>query len=276
MLAGLAGVKSDQATRWHKARDLRVLIVNHRAFLRRMQADMLALSGILHIDQRTGGIAAVEAPADDIGLVLCGYDMPHGDGLWLLKKIRLGETAYRSDVPFIFVTDAAERWLISSAMNLDADGYVLLPASRSKIEAVVNLALSRARPSRDKDEYAGTSIEPPEGYDYSPEDQEELAFHTQVSIPEPEPAPEPIAQQEPEQQLPECFGKVAKGSVLLLLKELEPEMILGADLLSEKGAILLPSGAVLSEASVRRLRSVAPSFGFNHVPILKQTDVNGD
>lgn len=262
-MAGLAGVKADQGYLGHRASELHVLIVNHRAFLRRVQSDMLSQSGIVHIETRTGGIAAVEAPAHDVGLVLCGYDMPQGDGLWLLKKIRLGETAYAADVPFIFVTDAAERWLISSAMNLDVDGYVLLPASRQKMDEVLQLALRRARPHRQRDEYVNTSIIPPDSPDYAHEwlDEERLAEsgRAKASATSKAEAPAPEAAT--------CFGLLRDGAELLPLRDLKPDMVLGADLISEKGAVLLPAGAVLTESSVRRLRSVADAFGFDHVPV---------
>jgi len=255
-LAGIAGIKQNPLDLLRKSLDLRVLLVNHRAFLRRVQAEMLANSGIVYIEHRTGGIAAVEAPPPDIDLIMCGYDMPQGDGLWLLKKIRLAETAYRPDVPFIFVTDAAERWLISSAKNLDADGYILLPASRQKIDEVVQLAMRRARPVADIEPYEQTPIEPP------PEPRRGQSPIAESGMTEGS-ADEPVTP-----AVADCFGQVRAGATLLPLHELVPDMVLGASLLSDKGAVLLPEGTLLDVNSVGRLREVSDAFGFDHVPIM--------
>jgi hypothetical protein len=67
--------------------------------------------------------------------------------------------------------------------------------------------------------------------------------------------------------LPACFARAVDGAVMVPVKDLQPEMILGADLLSERGQILLNAGAILEYAVVRRLRDAAESFGFDAVPI---------
>ena len=46
-------------------------------------------------------------------------------------------------------------------------------------------------------------------------------------------------------------------------------MILGADLLSERGVVLLVAGTALDMAAIARLRHASDAFGFDRVPVVK-------
>jgi hypothetical protein len=67
--------------------------------------------------------------------------------------------------------------------------------------------------------------------------------------------------------LPACFARAVEGANMVPVAELQPAMVLGADLLSERGMVLLNAGARLEPGVVRRLREAASSFGFDSVPI---------
>ncbi len=215
------------------------LVISHNAFLRRVVADFLSAAGAL-VQTRASMESALERPLKDVDLLVCDYNLPQGDGLRLLKQIRIGRTGFPMDVPFVLVAEAAERWLVQSALGLDADGCLLLPLNARKVEEAVRIAMKRQRVFAQANDYEVVAVEPP-------------------APPQPAPAAAPA--------LPACFARAVEGANLVPVEALETDMVLGADLLSERGLVLLNAGARLEPGVVRRLREAASSFGFDSVPI---------
>jgi CheY-like chemotaxis protein len=186
---------------------------------------------------------ALARPLKAIDLLVCDYSLPQGDGLRLLKEIRVGRTGFPLDVPFVLMAEAAERWLVQAALGLDADGCLLLPLNAHKVDEAVRIAMKRQRVLAQIDDYEVIATEPPA----------------------PVQAPVPAASASP--ALPACFARAVEGANMVPVAELQPAMVLGADLLSERGMVLLNAGARLEPGVVRRLREAASSFGFDSVPI---------
>ena len=223
--------------------DQRVFVVlSHNAFLRRVVADFLAAGGAL-VQTRSSMEDALARPLRNIDLLVCDYSLPQGDGLCLLKDIRMGRTGFPADVPFVLMAEAAERWLVQSALGLDADGCLLLPLNAHKVEEAVRIAMKRQRVLAQVDDYEEVATEPP--------------------APQRPVAAAPVAAP----SLPACFARAVEGANMVAVAELRPEMELGADLVSERGLVLLHAGARLEPGVVNRLRDAASSFGFDRVPI---------
>lgn len=218
------------------------LVISHNAFLRRVVADFLSATGAI-VQTRSGMEDALSRPLKSIDLLVCDYSLPQGDGLHLLKEIRVGRTGFPMDVPFVLMAEAAERWLVQAALGLDADGCLLLPLNAHKVEEAVRIAMKRQRVLAQIDDYEVVATEPPA----------------------PVQAPAPAASATP--ALPACFARAVEGANMVPVAELQPAMVLGADLLSERGMVLLNAGARLEPGVVRRLREAASSFGFDSVPI---------
>jgi hypothetical protein len=171
------------------------------------------------------------------------FNVPQGDGLRLLKEIRVGRTGFPLDVPFVLMAEAAERWLVQAALGLDADGCLLLPLNAHKVEEAVRIAMKRQRVLAQIDDYEVIATEPPAA--------EQTPVHAASAAP----------------ALPACFARAVEGANMVPVAELQPAMVLGADLLSERGMVLLNAGARLEPGVVRRLREAASAFGFDSVPI---------
>ena len=221
------------------------MVVSHNAFLRRVVADFLANTGAL-VQTRSSLEDAIARPVAGLDLLVCDYNLPQGDGLTLPKQIRTGRTGFPMDVPFVLLAEAVERWLVRAALGLDADGCLLLPLNARKVADSVRGALKRHRVFAQVNDYQEVAIEPPS-----------------ATVTPQEAAAASMAQS----ALPACFARAVDGAIMVPVKDLHPEMILGADLLSERGQVLLNAGAVLEHAVVRRLRDAAESFGFDAVPI---------
>jgi DNA-binding NarL/FixJ family response regulator len=217
------------------------VVLSHNAFLRRVVADFLSAGGAL-VQTRSSMEDALARPLKQIDLLVCDYSLPQGDGLHLLKEIRVGRTGFPMDVPFVLMAEAAERWLVKAAIGLDADGCLLLPLNAQKVDDAVRIAMKRQRVLSQVDDYEEVATEPP--------------------APARPAAPVAVAP-----ALPSCFARAVEGANLVPVAELRPAMVLGADLVSERGLVLLNAGARLEPGVVRRLREAASSFGFDSVPI---------
>jgi hypothetical protein len=169
--------------------------------------------------------------------------MPRETGLALLKQIRTGQTRFPTEVPFVFILENAERWLIESAVQLDAGGCLLLPVNAQKVDEAMKLALRREHTQSDPAAYAAVDVEPPAGA---------LASALPAGI-----------------ELAGCFARALPGAALVPVRELARGMILGADLLSDRGIVLLVAGTPLDLAGIARLRNAADAFGFDGVPVVR-------
>jgi DNA-binding NarL/FixJ family response regulator len=218
------------------------VVLSHNAFLRRVVADFLSAGGAL-VQTRSSMEDALARPLKEIDLLVCDYSLPQGDGLHLLKEIRVGRTGFPMDVPFVLMAEAAERWLVQAAIGLDADGCLLLPLNAHKVDEAVRIALKRQRVLAQVDDYEEVATEPP--------------APAKPAVPAAVAAP----------ALPACFARAVEGANMVPVAELRPAMVLGADLVSERGLVLLNAGARLEPGVVRRLRDAASSFGFDSVPI---------
>lgn len=221
----------------------RVLVVSHNPFLRRVVSDFVAQAGAV-VETRASDAQALERPLARLDLLISDYRFPGSDGLQFLKQVRTGRTGFPADVPFVLMAEAAERWLVKAVLGLDADGCLLLPLNAQKVEDAMALALKRPRVIAQLDDYDVVETERPEGGETS-----------SAGLP----APARVGH--------ECFARIMAGARLLPVDDIAPGMVLGADLVSDRGLVLLHAGMQLNPAVVERLRSAAQSFGFGAVPI---------
>jgi DNA-binding NarL/FixJ family response regulator len=223
----------------------RVLVVSNNAFLRRVIGDFLEQSAPTHVETRSSVEHALSQPIAELDLLIAEYAMPRESGLALLKEIRTGRTGFPPEVPFVVVLENAERWLIESAVQLDAGACLLMPLSAQKVEEATRLAMKREH------------VQPPQTYDIV-----EIA----------PPARSPVAAADAAPALAACFARALPGAGMVKVSELQRGMILGADLLSERNVILLVAGTPLDLAAIARLRHASDAFGFDQVPVVKPAE----
>ena len=222
----------------------RVLVVSHTAFLRRILGDFLEQNGGAIVETRSSVEHALAQPVADLDLVIAEYGMPRESGLALLKAIRTGRSGFPVDVPFVVVVENAERWLVESAVQLDAGGCLLLPISAQKVEEAMKLALRR--------EHA----QPPQAY-------ETVDILPPVEVPVVEAVvAAPV--------MASCFARAMPDAFMVKVTDLVDGMVLGADLVSEHGMVLLVAGTSLDKAATGRLRHAADAFGFEYVPVVER------
>lgn len=126
---------------------LQILIVDDdTSFLDFLEA-MLQSIGITLITRASSGADAVsklKEAAKAVDCILCDYSMSNGNGLQLLKAVRLGQLKhFRPDSAFILVTTAAMPGIVQTAVDLDVSGYLVKPVTQDKLRAAITKARSR-------------------------------------------------------------------------------------------------------------------------------------
>lgn len=126
---------------------LQVLIVDDDSvFLDLLQA-MLEALGITAITRAANGLEAVtklKEAAGGVDCILCDYSMEHGNGLELLKAVRLGQLKhFRPDATVLLITASAMPGIVQTAAELDVSGYLVKPVTPDKLRNAIIKARSR-------------------------------------------------------------------------------------------------------------------------------------
>lgn len=119
---------------------IKVLIVDDEADLRIGLLSILKLKGFEVTSASSGEDAFLLVQKQVFDVIISDITMPHGDGLWLLKKVR----ALDLTVPFILTTgnsDISEE----SVKQAGAFGLLRKPVSAAGHIAMINGALKEAR-----------------------------------------------------------------------------------------------------------------------------------
>jgi len=90
----------------------------------------------------------------DIELVITDIQMEHGNGLALLKSIRMGEDNIRRDIPVIVVTDFSYKSNVIKALQLNCNGFVSKPVNGEILARKISDALNTPFELKTVDEYA--------------------------------------------------------------------------------------------------------------------------
>ena len=114
------------------------LVVDDAKISRRMLARMLETIGPCEVHQASDRAEAIDELAEACGridVVLSDYRMPNVNGLELLKRIRMGETAAPADTPFALTTSYDDQDVVALAVSLDADAFLPKPITKSGLAA---------------------------------------------------------------------------------------------------------------------------------------------
>ncbi|MCD6139325.1 MAG: response regulator [Deltaproteobacteria bacterium] len=119
--------------------DMKVLVVDDFATMRRIVKNILKEIGFKNIVEADDGSTALEVlKKDKIDLVLADWNMPRMTGLDLLKAVRSDESLKKT--PFVMVTAEAQKSCVLEAVQAGVSNYVVKPFTantvRKKLEQV--------------------------------------------------------------------------------------------------------------------------------------------
>jgi len=107
-------------------RNMKVLVVDDFATMRRIVKNILTQLGFKHIVEADDGTSALKVlEQEQIDLIISDWNMPKMTGLELLKKVR-SEAAW-STIPFVMVTAEAQQDNIILAVKAKVSQYIVKP-----------------------------------------------------------------------------------------------------------------------------------------------------
>lgn len=113
--------------------NMKVLIVDDFATMRRILRNVLKQIGLTNIAEADGGKAALkQLKKDKYGLILCDWNMPEVSGIELLGMVRADEEL--KDIPFVMVTAEAQKENIVEAVKAGVNSYIVKPFTAETIE----------------------------------------------------------------------------------------------------------------------------------------------
>lgn len=113
--------------------NLRVLIIDDFATMRKIEKTILGQLGIKNVDEADDGSTALpKLQANRYDVVLLDWNMPTMTGLELLKAMRADENL--KNVPVIMVTAEALKDNIVAAVQAGVNDYVVKPFTAGTLE----------------------------------------------------------------------------------------------------------------------------------------------
>ena len=106
--------------------NMKVLIVDDFATMRRIVKNILRQLGFTNISEADDGKTALQAlKKEKFDLILSDWNMPEMPGIELLKAVKADDEL--KDIPFLMVTAEAEKGNIVEAVKLGVSNYIVKP-----------------------------------------------------------------------------------------------------------------------------------------------------
>lgn len=120
-----------------------LLVVDDSPSMRRVICDVLQSHGFRHLDEAADGVAALTRfRSDAYDVVITDWNMPHMNGLELLRAIR--HEPERADTPVLVLTGQVSADRVVEALEAGADGFVAKPfITPALVDKVVRLVAAR-------------------------------------------------------------------------------------------------------------------------------------
>lgn len=206
----------------------RILLVDDEPFMQKIIAKVLSDIGFEQIKTANDGQQALEVLAEEhIDLLLTDIQMPHMNGLALMKKIRCGYPSVPRNLRTIIITSFSNTETLGSSMALDVNGFLTKPFKPDTVRQTITQALS------EEDMELRSEI----NYLDVKTDLSSLRIKSSGS--------------ESTTEIQPSTAENIRQAVNI--HQLQPQMRLTRDIKTDKGVLLLSAGFVLSQNTIRRL-----------------------
>lgn len=145
-----------------------ILLVDDQAFVRRLVARMLDGIKDLQLYDATDGADAIrKLSIHNIDAVLLDINMRPVNGLEALKAIRIGVGTAPRNIPVTMLTTVSDERAVRTAIELDANGFIVKPASLSSLLKRLARGVMQEIEMRPEGLYANVDLPDLEGVDQS-------------------------------------------------------------------------------------------------------------
>lgn len=243
------------------------LVADDKAFFRDMVHTALMRAGARDVKYATNIETAVELLGrygQQIGCVICDWDMAPVGGLELLRLIRcrsLLKTPPRT--PVVILIARADSGAVKSAMAMYVNGFAVAPLSFEKLIKTVFNAMNRVWELHAASLYAAVPRVPPSDIlppakpkpsaPIAPTDLH--AFNPSLA------AAKPLPRRNLGNGAETAKPATLKNVHMCILADVQPGAILARDIVDRGGHLLLKTGTELKSSLIDRLRNVAKGHG---------------
>lgn len=182
---------------------------------------------------------------NDIGCLICDWNMTPVGGLELLRMIRAGTTGASPRLPVVILTTRSDPEAVRAAMELDVNGFLVGPVSLERLTETVGGALTRGWILQEPRHYASVHGVVPPPPSLRKTTLEKIPLHKKPVIGEAFRRRDAAFAQAPLRNVRMC-----------ILDDVNPGVILARDLKDRDGRVLAPRGTKLKPAVLERLRNV--------------------
>ena len=121
--------------------DMKVLVVDDFATMRRIVKNILSQLGYKHIIEADDGTTAIDIlKQEKVDLIISDWNMPKMTGLDLLKLVRGNPDM--ANIPFIMVTAEAQQDNIILAVKAKVSQYIVKPFTADTLGEKINKVLN--------------------------------------------------------------------------------------------------------------------------------------
>ena len=118
-------------------KDIRILVVDGFATMRRILRNILTQIGFTNIVEADDGDIALEKLEEgEFDFVITDWNMPNMTGLELLKSIRASEKL--KDIPVLLVTSEADKENVIQAVQAGVNDYIVKPFTADVIQEKID------------------------------------------------------------------------------------------------------------------------------------------
>ncbi len=127
-------------------RSLRILVVDDNFQMRTILGSVLIGAGVTNIHYATNGLEALKVMMSaSIDLAYVDHDMPGGDGLEFVSKVRDSDSAFRM-IPIIMVTAHSDMRRLINARDRGVNEFLRKPVTARSILDRLNSVVFHPRP----------------------------------------------------------------------------------------------------------------------------------
>ena len=126
---------------WNPA-SLGVVVVDDQADVRSLIKKMLKdlkIERVLEANDGQEALTLLDAPAQQIDVVICDWNMPNMTGVELLKRVR----SSGKDIPFLLVTGRADKDSVIEAKDSGVSAYIAKPFTQTQLEAKLRVVSAK-------------------------------------------------------------------------------------------------------------------------------------
>ncbi len=209
-----------------------ILLIDDEKFSRTLLRRMLEP---LDVEEATNGAEGLQQYLLklNVAVIVCDFNMPVMDGLKVLKAIRTGFQRIDHTIPILMLTGTSDSSLVSVAIKLEVDGFIVKPVSQNVLESRIKHVLTHPR-----------DLQPPKYYESIDIDEVSERLLKTLSVPI-------ESKQKPVVETPMAGQN-------LPLDQVSANSILTADIRASSGELLVAAGQPLSERLIRRLTELIP------------------